>query len=116
MTNRIYHNPRCSKSRQILQLLNEHQAQVEIVEYLKTPPTTEELAGLCRQMGIAPKELVRMKEPLLKELGYSKNSELSDMEWCRVMAENPKLIERPVVVYGDKVVLGRPPEKVLEIL
>jgi len=64
----------------------------------------------------APKELVRMKEPLIKALGLSKNSDLSDMEWCKVMAENPKLIERPIVVYGDKVVLGRPPEKVLEII
>jgi len=89
---------------------------VEIVEYLKTPPTAEELAGLCRRMGIAPKELVRMKEPLIKELGLSKNSDLSDMEWCKVMAENPKLIERPIVVYGNKVALGRPPEKVLEII
>jgi len=116
MKNRIYHNPRCSKSRQTLQLLQARGAQVEIIEYLKTPPGADELADLCKRMGIAPKELVRMKEPVLKELGYSKNSDLSDEAWCRLMAEHPKLIERPIVVYGNKVALGRPPEKVLEIL
>lgn len=116
MTNRIYHNPRCSKSRQTLHLLQERDAHVEIIEYLKTPPSAEELSELCHQMGIAPRELVRMKEPILKELGYSKNADLSDAAWCRLMAEHPKLIERPIVVYDDKVVLGRPPEKVLDII
>jgi arsenate reductase (glutaredoxin) len=116
MENKIYHNPRCSKSRQTLELLNRNNAKVEIVEYLKTPPSAEELVQLCKEIGIAPKELVRMKEPVLKELGLSKNSELSDLEWCKTMSENPKLIERPIVVFNGKVILCRPPEKVLDII
>lgn len=96
--------------------MNDNNAEVEIVEYLKTPPTAEEILTLCKQIRIAPKDLVRMKEPILKELGFSKKSELSDKEWCKLMSENPKLIERPIVVYNGKVVLGRPPEKVLDII
>ena len=116
MKNRIYHNPRCSKSRQTLQLMNENNAKVEIIEYLKTPPSLEELKELCSQIGILPKELIRFKEPVAKELGISKSIELTDEKWCKIMSDNPKLIERPIVVYNGKVVLGRPPEKVLEII
>ncbi len=116
MKNKIYHNPRCSKSRQTLQLLTENNADIKIVEYLKTPPSADEILHLCSQIGITPKELVRIKEPVLKDLGLSKKSELSDLEWCTIMTENPKLIERPIVVFNGKVILGRPPEKVLEII
>ncbi|RMH64434.1 MAG: arsenate reductase (glutaredoxin) [Calditrichaeota bacterium] len=116
MKARIYHNPRCSKSRQTLQLLKEKGVEPEIIEYLKTPPDAREICDLCRRMGIAPRELVRFKEGEARELGITKKSELPDEEWCRLMAEHPKLIERPIVVHGDRVLLGRPPEKVLEIL
>ena len=116
MTTRIYHNPRCSKSRQTLQLLRDNGVEPEIIEYLKTPPTAQELCAMCRKMGISPKDMVRFKEAEAKALGLSKKSVMADEEWCRILAEHPKLIERPIVVQGNRVVLGRPPEKVLEIL
>lgn len=116
MKNKIYHNPQCSKSRETLQLLNEKNAHVEIIEYLKTPPSAEELKKLCSQMGIPPKQLIRFKEAIAKELGISKSTEMLDSEWCQIMSDNPKLIERPIVVFNGKVILGRPPQKVLEIL
>ncbi len=116
MKARLFHNPRCSKSRQALQILNTHQIEPEIIEYLKTPPTEEEICELCKRMGISPRELVRFKEQIAKDLGLRKKDERDDREWCRLMAEHPKLIERPIFIHDDKVVLGRPPEKVLEII
>ena len=80
MKNKIYHNPQCSKSRETLQLLNEKNAHVEIIEYLKTPPSANELKKLCNQMGIPPKQLIRFKEAIAKELGISKSTEMLDSE------------------------------------
>ncbi len=116
MEARIFHNPRCSKSRQALQLLKEHKIEPQIIEYLKTPPTADDICDLCKKMGIPPRELIRFKEAIAKELGISRKDDREDGEWCRLMAEHPKLIERPIFIYGDKVVLGRPPEKVIEIV
>lgn len=115
MTTRIYHNPRCSKSRQTLQLLTEKGIQPEIVEYLKTPPSADELRELLNKLGLHPRDLIRRREAEYKASGAD-NPDLSDDELIELMVEHPKLIERPIVVHDGKVALGRPPEKVLEIL
>jgi len=111
----IYHNPRCSKSRQTLELLRERGIEPEIVEYLKTPPDELMLARLLKQLGIGPRDLLRTKEPEYAALGLA-DPGLDDDALIRAMAEHPKLIERPIVVHGRRAVLGRPPEKVLELL
>ncbi|HHJ49838.1 MAG TPA: arsenate reductase (glutaredoxin) [Phaeodactylibacter sp.] len=110
---KIYHNPRCSKSRQTLQLIKERGVEPEIVRYLDTPPTKEELRELLQKLGLKPEDIVRKKEALYKE--RYKGKTLSDEEWLEVLSQNPKLIERPIVVEGNKAVLGRPPERVLEL-
>ena len=115
MTTTIYHNPRCSKSRQTLDLLRQNGAEPEIIEYLKTPPTIAELKALLAKLGLKPRELLRTKEPEYRAAGLNK-PELSDAEILRAMIDHPKLIERPIVVHGNKAMLGRPPERVLEIL
>ena len=112
----IYHNPRCSKSRQTLELLRERGCQVEVIEYLVTPPTVAELESFCRRLGMQPLELMRRKEKLFTELGLSAEDTRSNQEWLKIMADNPILIERPIVVHAAQVALGRPPEKVLKIL
>jgi len=112
----IYHNPRCSKSRMALDLLQKHKIEPEIVRYLDDPPSADRLDALCRAMGKEPLEIMRTKEPLFKELGLSTKDDRPRNEWLKIMADNPKLIERPIVVHGQQVVLGRPPERVLEIL
>ncbi len=112
----IYHNPRCSKSRQTLALLQERGCQVEVVEYLKAPPTADELEMFCRRLGLQPLELMRRKEARFRELGLSEDDPRSNREWLEIMAANPILIERPIVIHDSQVALGRPPEKVLKIL
>ena len=116
MSLKIYHNPRCSKSRQTLALLEEKGESPEIIEYLKTPPREVELETLCKALDLSPLELIRVKETLFKELDLSKKDQRSDAEWIQIMAENPKLIERPIVINGENAALGRPPENILEIL
>lgn len=111
---KIYHNPRCSKSRQTLELIKEANKNVEIVEYLNTPPTEEELKYVLTLLGISPEQLLRKNEAIYKE--KYKGKTYSDEEWIGIMIENPKLIERPIVVDGDRAVLGRPPENVLSLL
>jgi len=112
---RIYHNPRCSKSRETLALLENQQQNIEIVEYLKTPPTVEELSDILQQLDMQPRQLLRTKETLYKELQLD-NKDLSDQELIRVMCDNPKLIERPIVIKNNQAIIGRPPEAVLNIL
>ena len=111
----IYHNPRCSKSRQTLALLNERGLEVEIVEYLKSPPDAATLAGLLDGLGLDPRQLMRKKEAAYKELGLD-DPALDRAALIAAMVENPVLIERPIVVAGARVALGRPPEAVLDIL
>ena len=111
----IYHNPRCSKSRQALELLRERGVEPEVVEYLKSPPDEATLTRLLKQLGIAPRDLLRTKEPEYKALGLG-DAGLDDAALIRAMVRHPKLIERPIVVEGRRAVLGRPPEKVLELL
>ena len=111
---KIYHNPRCSKSRLGLAFLKEAGVNVEVVKYLDNTPTEEELEELIKKLGIKPIELVRKNEKIWKENYKGKN--LSDKEIIKAMVENPKLIERPIVVNGDKAVIARPTEKIKEIL
>ena len=115
MTVTIYHNPRCSKSRQTLNLLQEKGVEPEIVEYLKTPPDTETLTQLLDMLGLEPRDLMRKKEKEYLENDLA-NPALSRDELIAAMVTNPKLIERPIVVQGSKAALGRPPESVLDIL
>ena len=113
--NIIYHNPRCSKSRETLKLLQDNAMPVEIIEYLKTPPSVHVLDGLCTLLGLTPQELLRSKENRFKELSLSLKDARSREEWLQILADNPKLIERPIVVYNGRATLGRPPQRVLEL-
>ncbi|RED92453.1 arsenate reductase (glutaredoxin) [Marinoscillum furvescens] len=111
---RIFHNPRCRKSRETLNLLEEKGEMITIIEYLKTPPAKKELQEIVEMLGIKPEQLVRKGEPIYKE--QFKGKTLSDEEWIEALVENPKLIERPIVIKDGKAEIGRPPEKVLDIL
>lgn len=111
----IYHNPKCSKSRATLQLLRDRGIEPDIIEYLKVPPDKRELELLLEWLGIGIRDLMRKKEPVYKELGLD-DPELDDDALIEAMVENPILMERPIVVANGKAALGRPPEKVLEIL
>jgi arsenate reductase len=110
----IYHNPRCTKSRATLELLTGRGIEPKVVEYLKTPPTAKELKAIVAKLGIKPEELVRKGEDIYKEKFAGKT--LTDAQWIQALAANPILIERPIVVRGDKAVIGRPPENVEKIL
>ncbi len=112
----IYHNPRCSKSRQTLELIKASSIEPEIVLYLKEPPSAERLDALVAAMGVEPLDVIRTKEARFKELGLSKGDNRTRQEWLHILAENPILLERPIVVSGNQVVMGRPPENVLDIL
>ena len=111
----IYHNPRCSKSRQTLALLEQQGVKPEIVEYLKTPPTADELDTILGQLGINARELLRKTEAIYKELNLADKT-LTDQQLIQAMCEHPKLIERPIVIHNGKAKIGRPPEAVLEII
>ena len=111
---KIYHNPRCTKSRETLNLIREKGVEPEIVEYLKTAPTANELKEVLSKLKLKPQDIIRKGEDIYKE--KYKGKELTDDQWIAAMAENPILIERPIVVSGNKAVLGRPPENVLELL
>lgn len=111
----LYHNPRCSKSRGALELLEERGFNPDVVRYLETPPDAATLKALLGKLGIGARQLLRIGEDEYKELDLA-NTALSDEQLIAAMAAHPKLIERPILVVGDKAVIGRPPEKVLEIL
>lgn len=111
----LFHNPRCSKSRGALELLEERGIQPEVIRYLETPPSAAELKALLGKLGIGARQLLRTGEDEYKELDLA-NPALGDDQLIAAMASHPKLIERPIVIVGDKAVIGRPPEKVLEIL
>jgi arsenate reductase len=112
---KIYHNPRCSKSRQTLQLIEAAGIAPDVVEYLKTPPSAPEFDRVLTLLGIQPNELMRKKEAVYQDLGLSDRT-LSRDETIQIMIDNPQLIERPIVVRGDRAVIGRPPENVKELL
>lgn len=111
----MYHNPRCSKSRETLALLEAKAHKVTIIEYLKTPPSADELVKLLSLLKLSARELLRTKEIEYKALGLD-NLALSDAELIAAMATTPKLIERPIVLANGKAAIGRPPENVLGIL
>lgn len=111
----LYHNPRCSKSRGALELLEARGLQPQVVRYLETPPSASELKSLLGKLGITARALLRSGEDEYKALGLS-DTRLSEAQLIEAMAEHPKLIERPILIAGNKAVIGRPPEKVLELL
>jgi len=111
----IYHNPRCSKSRQTLEILNAQNVDVEIIEYLKTSPDAKTLKQILSYLNIPARELLRKGESAYKEAGLDDKS-LSEDDVIAAMVEHPILIERPVVVNNGKAAIGRPPESVLDIL
>ncbi len=115
MNVKIYHNPRCGKSRQTLQLLQEQGIEPEIIEYLKTPPSALELDDILKKLGMEPRELMRKKEAEYKAGGLDDTS-LDRQALITAMVNNPILIERPIVIASGKAAVGRPPEAVLVIL
>lgn len=112
---RIFHNPRCSKSRQTLELLKERGIEPEIIRYLETPPTVEELTRILDLLDCEPRELMRTKEPEYKEMGLD-DPDLGRQALIKAMVTTPKLIERPIFIHDGKAAMGRPPENVLSIL
>lgn len=111
---KIYHNPRCKKSREGLAVLEDSGEDFEVLEYLKEPVSEEELEDLLQKLNMAPIELVRTEEKIWKE-NY-KGKDLSDKELVRVMVEHPKLIQRPIVVKGNSAVVGRPASKISNLV
>ena len=115
MTIRIFHNPRCSKSRATLALLQERGIEPEITLYLESPPDAGELGMILNKLGMKPREFMRSGEAEYKEQGLN-DTALSDDELIQAMVATPKLIQRPIVFAGDRAAIGRPPESVLDIL
>ena len=111
----IYHNPRCSKSRQTLQLLQDNNIEPTIVEYLKNPPSKKELTDILSLLNLKPRELMRKKEAAYQENNLDDES-LSNEQLIQAMIDNAVLIERPIVINNNKAAIGRPPENILEIL
>jgi len=111
---KIYHNPRCSKSRESLQILTDLKVNFKVIDYLKTPPSFNEIKEIISLLGIKPIDLVRKNEAIWKE--NFKNKELSDDDIIQAMANYPKLIERPIVINNNKAVVGRPPQIIKTIL
>ena len=111
----LYHNPRCSKSRGALELLAQRGLTPKVINYLETPPSAEELQLIIARLGIPARQLLRSGEEEYKTLGLADPS-LSDRQLIEAMVAHPKLIERPILIAGEAAVIGRPPEKVLEIL
>ncbi len=110
----IYHNPRCSKSREALELLREKGIEPKVIEYMKDVPTEREMEMILMKLNMKAEKLVRKSEAIYKE--RFKGLKLNEHEWVRVMRENPNLIERPIVIKGHKGVIGRPIEKLKELL
>lgn len=111
----IFHNPKCSKSRATLVLLQERGLEPRVVEYLKTPPTANELDSILTMLGLQPRDLMRTKEGAYQQAGLD-DPKLTRAQLIAAMIEHPILIERPIVVNGKRAAIGRPPENVLEIL
>lgn len=111
---KIYHNPRCSKSRQGLEIVENSSKEFEVVKYLDNTPSEEELKEIISLLDISPIQLVRKNEQIWKD--NFKGKELSEIEIIKAMVDNPKLIERPIVINGNKAVIGRPPETIKEII
>ncbi|MFT5218541.1 MAG: arsenate reductase [Planctomycetota bacterium] len=111
----IYHNPSCSKSRETLKILEDHHQDLEIIEYLKEPPSREALKNIIHMLGVSPRELIRDTEQAYKDAELD-NESLSDDALIDALCKYPKLLQRPIVVSGNKAVIGRPPVNVLDII
>ena len=114
-TCKILHNPRCSKSRQTLQLLEDKGVNVGIIKYLEETPTVKQLDDICKLLNCEPQAIIRTGEQVYKELKL-KDADLNRKEWLQIMVDNPSLIQRPIVINNGKAEIGRPPEAVLDIL
>jgi arsenate reductase len=112
----MYYNPKCSKCRATLALLQEKGIEPELIHYLEAAPTAVMLAAVLVKLGKGAKDVIRFNEDAAKELGISPADDRSDAEWLNIISANPKLLERPIVINGDRAAIGRPPENVLEIL
>ncbi|BBP43563.1 ArsC/Spx/MgsR family protein [Thiosulfativibrio zosterae] len=112
----IYHNPRCSKSRSCFELLMAHGYEVMEVRYLDNPPSPQTLGQLIHAMQKSPLEITRTQEDLFKALKLDQNPPKNDQAWLEMLSQNPKLIERPIIQIGEKVIIGRPPEVLLSLL
>lgn len=110
----IWHNPRCSKSREALQILQENNSKIEVVKYLQSNPSKKEIQEILSKLGLRARELMREKEDIYKELNLK--DELDEEKLIEAMVEYPKLIERPVLIKGDKAIIGRPTSKIAEFL
>ena len=111
----IYHNPACSKSRETLQILENNNAKPLVIEYLDNPPSKTEINQIIKMLGIAPVHLLRTTEAAYKDAGYNVDT-MSNVEIIDAICEHPSLLQRPIVIYGGKAVIGRPPERVLDII
>ena len=110
----IYHNPRCSKSRKALCLLGEKETELEVIEYLKTPLSRRDYQNICLHLSLSPKEIIRTKEKSFRDLGVSLK-EMVEEDVYDLLVNHPHLMERPIVIFGDKGVVARPPEKLEEL-
>ena len=110
----IWHNPRCSKSREALQILQENNSKIEVVKYLQSNPSKKEIQEILSKLDLSARELMREKEDIYKELNLK--DELDEEKLIEAMVEYPKLIERPVLIKGDKAIIGRPTSKIAEFL
>lgn len=115
MSVKMFHNPRCSKSRQTLKLLQDRQVDVDLLRYLETPPTAAELGQVLELLGMEPRDLMRKQEAVYAELGLD-NPDLAPNQLIEAMVQNPILIERPIVIGDGKAAIGRPPENILRVL
>ena len=111
----MFHNPRCSKSRQTLSLIQEKNIDINIIEYLKTPPDISQLKQILKQLGCGPRQLMRKSEQIYKDLDLGNENKTAE-DLVIAMTQNPILIERPIVLSGEKAAIGRPPESILNIL
>ncbi len=111
---KIWHNPKCSKSREAMEILQENKCEAKIIKYLEEKPDVKKIKAILKMLDIAPRELMRTKEDIYKELNLQ--NELDDDALIRAMAKHPKLIERPIIIKGDRAIIGRPVEKIAEFL
>ena len=114
--NTLYHNPNCSKSRAALELINQKNLNVKVREYLNNPPTKEELEFICEYLKISPIKIIRTNEKLFNELEFSTNDNLTNDQWFSIISNHPILMERPILIYNQKVAIGRPIENILNII
>ncbi len=110
----IWHNPKCSKSREAMKILEENECETEVVKYLESNPNETEIKTILNMLGVTPRELMRQKEDIYKELKLK--DETDEQKLILAMVEHPKLIERPVIIKGDKAIIGRPTEKIAEFI